>query len=204
MPHCQCVASPPGTGNGQSPIEYDVYMARVDLEEQVRHRRKMNERHRRMAAVAQSKVVKWLDGLDPARMSTADATRLLAVSVQIEQMATSAVSAEDLPVPPFSEPAREGGLEQRLRDAGLDVDMSELARFLHERLGPPPEPPRFPVPRRQAQADAPRQAQDDAAAPQPGDETPPDTIWGNGGSPASTGMAAHCERLWSCCGITWR
>jgi hypothetical protein len=34
--------------------EYDVYMGRVDLEEQVRYRRKMNERHRKMAAVAQS------------------------------------------------------------------------------------------------------------------------------------------------------
>jgi hypothetical protein len=35
-------------------------MSRIDLEEQVRYRRKMNERHRRMAAVAQSKILEWL------------------------------------------------------------------------------------------------------------------------------------------------
>jgi hypothetical protein len=164
--------------------EYDIYLSRTDLEEQVRYRRKMNERHRRMAAVAQSKLVAWLNELDDAnvaRMTVADATRLWDVAVRIEQAATSAVSAaEDLP-DPYSEPPRENGLQQRLRDAGLDVDMSELARLLHERLGPPPEPPRFPLPRRQAQADAaPRQAQDDAAplGPQPGEETPQDTIWG--------------------------
>jgi hypothetical protein len=118
--------------------EYDVYMARVDLEEQVRYRRKMNERHRRMAAVAQSRVVKWLEGLDEkaiARMSAADATRLWDVAVRIERMATSTVGAEeDLP-DPYSEPARENGLEQRLIEAGLDVEISEVARLLHEKLG---------------------------------------------------------------------
>lgn len=127
--------------------EYDVYMSRVDLEEQVRYRRKMNERHRRMAAVGQSRVVKWLEGLDEkaiAKMSTADATRLWDVAVRIERMATPAVSAEDLP-DPYSEPARENGsLEQRLLDAGLDVEMSEIADLLHKKLGPAvsvPEPP---------------------------------------------------------------
>jgi hypothetical protein len=62
--------------------EYDVYMARVDLEDQVRYRRRMNARHRQVASVAQSKVVQWLNGLDEkaiSRMSAADATRLLDV-----------------------------------------------------------------------------------------------------------------------------
>jgi hypothetical protein len=47
--------------------EYDIFIARVDLEEQVRYRRKMNERHRKIASAAQSKVVQWLNGLDEKR-----------------------------------------------------------------------------------------------------------------------------------------
>jgi hypothetical protein len=61
---------------------------------------------------------------------------LLDVAVRIERMATSAVGAEDLP-DPYSEPARENGLEQRLLEAGLDVEMSELALLLHKKLDPP-------------------------------------------------------------------
>jgi hypothetical protein len=114
--------------------EYDVYISRVDLEEQLRYRRKMNARHRRMAAVAQSKIVEWLGSVDPTRMSAADATRLWDVAVRIEHAATSAVGPEDLP-DPFTEPAGEGSLEQRLIEAGLNVEMSELARLLHEKLG---------------------------------------------------------------------
>jgi hypothetical protein len=159
--------------------EYDIYISRVDLEEQVRYRQKMNERHRRMAAVAQSKVLEWLGSVDPTKMSAADATRLLDVAVRIERAATrGAVSAEDLP-DPHSEPAGEGSLEQRLIDAGLDVPMSEIAQLLHEKLGPPARVSEsFSERPRQAQTDAaPRQAQDDAA-PLP-DETSDESVWGD-------------------------
>ena len=167
--------------------EYDVYMSRVDLEEQVRYRRRMMTRHRQVASVAQSKVVQWLNGLDLAKMTTADATRLLDVSVKIEREACPAVAVEDLPDLPYEPPReRDGGLKQRLIDAGVDEGkMPEVARLLHELESlvsaseQPPEPPRFPVPRRQPQADAPRQAQDDEGpVPQPGEGTPP-SIWGD-------------------------
>jgi hypothetical protein len=125
--------------------EYDVYMARVDLEDQVRYRRKMNDRHRRMASVALSKVVEWLGSVDPTRMSTADATRLLDVAVRIERDATGIHTEDDLP-PPHPEIPHEGSLEQRLIDAGLDVEMSDVARLLHERLGTEPEPASEPPP----------------------------------------------------------
>jgi hypothetical protein len=99
--------------------------------------------------VAQSKVVQWLNGLDEkaiSRMSAADATRLLDVAVRIERMATSTVSAEDLPDDTYSEP-RENGLEQRLLEANLDVELGDIARLLHEKLGPSvPEPPRHDRP----------------------------------------------------------
>jgi hypothetical protein len=120
--------------------EYDIYISRVDLEDQVRYRRKMNARHRQMASVAQSKLVQWLNTLDEAKiakMSTADATRLLDVAVRIERAAVSGVGPEDLP-DPYSEPPRENGsLEQRLIDAGLGGQLSDIANLLHKRLDPP-------------------------------------------------------------------
>jgi hypothetical protein len=89
--------------------ELDVYMSRIDLEEQVRSRRRRNERHRRMAAVAESKIVERLSTLTPEkieRMSAADATRLWDVAVRIERAATSAVDLDDLPNPTVSRPTR--------------------------------------------------------------------------------------------------
>lgn len=89
--------------------ELDVYMSRIDLEEQVRSRRRRNERHRRMAAVAESKIVEWLSTLTPEkieRMSAADATRLWDAAVRIERAATSAVDLDDLPNPTVSRPTR--------------------------------------------------------------------------------------------------
>jgi hypothetical protein len=118
--------------------EYDIYMARVDLEEQTRYRRRMNARHRQIGSVAQSKVVMWLNGLTEeaiSRMSPADATRLLDVAVRIERAATpAAVGDVDLP-DPYSEPPGTR-FEQRLAEAGLDVELSELARLIHEKLKP--------------------------------------------------------------------
>jgi hypothetical protein len=136
--------------------------------------------------VAQGKAVEWLNTLTPeriARMSVADATRLLDVAVRIEREACPAVDVEDLPEP-YSEPAREkGSLEQRMIEAGLNVPMSEVANLLHKVLGPPPEPPRFPVPRRQAQADAappdPQPGDEQTPDPQPSDEQTPESVWGD-------------------------
>jgi hypothetical protein len=94
----------------------------------------------------------------------------LDVAVRIERAATCAVGAEDLP-DPYGGPARENGLEQRLVEAGLDVDMSQIARLLHEKVGPA-----VSVSEPQAQ---------DKPAPIPPLETPPDeetpqeSIWGD-------------------------
>jgi hypothetical protein len=153
--------------------EYDVHMARVDLEEQVRYRRRMMERHRRVGAVAQGKAVEWLNTLTPekiAKWTPADATRLLQVSVQIEREACAGASLEDLP-DPYGEPAGEGSLGQRLLDAGLNMEMSELARLIHEKSRPPPVNPPEP----------PRQAQERPAPlePEPGGEPPSPSIWGD-------------------------
>lgn len=87
-------------------------MARIDLEEQVRYRRRTNAGHRQIGAIAQSKVVAWLNGLDEsgvASMSPADATSLVDVAVRIERMATSAAGPEDLPDWSYGEPGRKTG-----------------------------------------------------------------------------------------------
>ncbi len=155
-------------------------MSRVDLEEQVRYRRKMNARHRQIGSVAQAKAVQWLNGLDAekvARMSTADATRLLDVAVRIERMATSAVDAEDLPELPDREPKGAMSLHQRLIEADLNVELSDIADLLHERLGPAVSEP-FSAPR-QAQTPAPPQD----STPQTDDETPPQTTLGKRWNP---------------------
>ena len=91
--------------------EYDVYMARVDLEDQVRYRRRMNARHRQIGSVAQSKVVMWLNQLTDdkiAAMSPADATRLLDVAVRIERAATPAAVGDVDLSDPYSEPPENG------------------------------------------------------------------------------------------------
>jgi hypothetical protein len=150
--------------------EFDVYMSRIDLEEQVRYRRRMNERHRRMAAVAESKIVEWLSTLTPEkieRMWAAVATRLWDVAVRIERAATSAVDLDDLPNP-YGEPPHEDSLEQRLIEADLDEHLSDIAQLLHEKLGRPavPEPPQE------------RPAPPQPAPAEPDQETPPGSVWG--------------------------
>jgi hypothetical protein len=77
----------------------------------------------------------WLNGLTDdaiSRMSAADATRLLDVAVRVERAATPAVGDVDVP-DRYSEPP-ETGFGQRLAEAGLDVELSELARLIHEKL----------------------------------------------------------------------
>jgi hypothetical protein len=147
--------------------EWDLYMSRVDLEEQVRYRRRMLERHRRVGAVAQGKAVEWLNTLTPeriAKMSVADATRLLDVAVRIEREACPAVGAEDLPDDPYREPPRENGLQQRLIEAGLDVELSEIADLLHKLDRPAA-----------SVSELPPQADDRPAplGPQPGEDSEP-------------------------------
>jgi hypothetical protein len=124
--------------------EYDRHMVRIDTEEQVRHRRKMEARNRQMASVALAKVVQWLNGLTPekiAKISVADAMRFWLVAERIEREATLAVDMDDLDDPPPRENGLEKSLKEKLLGAGLDVPMSELAEFLRERVAEPPAPP---------------------------------------------------------------
>ena len=175
--------------------EFDVYTARVDLEDQIRYRLKMNERHRRIGSAAQSKVVGWLSSLTEeavARMSVADATRLLDTAVRIERAATSDADLEE-PDWAYDEPGRENGsLKQRLVDAGLDVPMSDVAYLLHKVLGPShPEPP-SPRPAPPAPKPAPVDGQE-LGFGETSDDTSTIDIWGDNplgpGRPKYGGLA---------------
>ena len=166
--------------------EFDVYMARIDLEEQTRYRRKMNARHRQLGAVAQGKMVAWLNSLDEVRiqaMSPADATRLLDIAVKIEREATPAVDLDDLPDWAYAEASRrDGGLKQRLIDAGLNVPLSDVALLLHKMLGPAAVEPSPPPPPRPAPPQAP-------VEPPPTDIGSGIDIWGDGYRPKYGGLA---------------
>lgn len=77
---------------GYRAFEYDKFLARKDAEDLVRYRRKMNERQRRAASLAQSKVIQWLMQLDPSTLSASEASRWLEVAVKIERLAGGAES----------------------------------------------------------------------------------------------------------------
>lgn len=109
--------------------EYDLFMAQVDLEEQIRYRRAMNERHRAIARSAQGKLVEWLQQLNPQSMTAADATRLLAVVVEMERRATEGADLGYAPDPPSA--PRGSSLTEKL--AGLDIELQDLARLMHNR-----------------------------------------------------------------------
>lgn len=69
---------------------WDRYVARQDLDDMVRYRRTMNERHRTIARTALSKAAQWLVNLNPDTMRPSDAARLLEVAVRMEREAAGA------------------------------------------------------------------------------------------------------------------
>lgn len=67
--------------------QHDLYLARAEAEEMVRYRRRMNERQRSTARLAQSKIIAWLNALDPSKLTAGEASRWLEVAVKIERLA---------------------------------------------------------------------------------------------------------------------
>lgn len=67
--------------------EWDRYVQRAEAEAMVRYRVSMNERQRRMAVVAQHKLIEWLTNLDTSKMRPNEAARWFEVAVRIEREA---------------------------------------------------------------------------------------------------------------------
>lgn len=72
---------------GYRAYEYDLYLARLDEEQTVRYRRKMNERQRATSRLAQNKIAQFLVELDPSKLTAQEAARWYEVAVKIERMA---------------------------------------------------------------------------------------------------------------------
>lgn len=75
-------------------FEFDKHVSAVEMQDLIRYRVKMNQRHRRLASAVQAQVVEALQGFNPAHLKPADLVRWLEVSVRIERLA----SGDDRPL----------------------------------------------------------------------------------------------------------
>lgn len=69
---------------------WDDHLVKKDAERLVRYRIDMNERHRAIAKLAQSRAAQWLRSLDDAtvaRMRASDIVRMLEVATRLERIA---------------------------------------------------------------------------------------------------------------------
>lgn len=117
---------------GYRTYEWDRYMARVDVEDQVRYRREMNERHRTIARAATLKIAKFInETLDVEKLRPAEAARWLEVAARLERDASGATVAELAQV--NDEPE---SLEPTLAEVfGGDVDEAKMAQLLAQAMG---------------------------------------------------------------------
>jgi hypothetical protein len=74
---------------------FDRYMANVDVENMVRYRRMMHERHRKVAAAGFAKIAQWVKNLDVTKLTATEAIRLFEVFVRIESMAAGTHTVDD-------------------------------------------------------------------------------------------------------------
>jgi hypothetical protein len=111
---------------GRRAYEFDKYMMTVDLQDQIRFRRTMFDRQRKLARNALAKVGEWLEGTDPKTWTPRDAATMLRVAAQLEQAANGGMEIA-------TTDGEEIAAEPQLRDimqipADLEADM---ARLLH-------------------------------------------------------------------------
>jgi hypothetical protein len=111
-------------------------MANADLENLVRYRRLMNERHRRVAAAGFAKLAQWVKNLDVNRLTPSEAIRLFEVFVRIEAMAAGSYAVPDqTATQPEEEPPRQRTLADLI--PGIDPTVeADLAKVLDQLLHP--------------------------------------------------------------------
>lgn len=116
--------------------QWDLYVTKRDQEKLVRYRMQMDDRHRKIASTAQSKVVKWLQSMRPEVMTATEAVRMLEVSVKLERLAAH---ADDQAAAVDAGEMMDGGdvegaetIADLLSDSGLNEN--DLAEALHKAL----------------------------------------------------------------------
>ena len=75
-------------------LSWDRFLTTKDLEDAMRWRRTMNNRQRRAAALAQSKIIEWLRSLDPVKLTPTEAARWFEVAVKVERLAAGGETAK--------------------------------------------------------------------------------------------------------------
>src|SRR5262245_17579077 len=69
-------------------LSWDRFLTAKDLEDSIRWRRTMNNRQRKAAALAQSKIITWLQQLEPSMLTPTEAARWFEVAVKVERLAS--------------------------------------------------------------------------------------------------------------------
>jgi hypothetical protein len=111
--------------------QFDRYMAKQDVEELIRYRRLMNDRHRRVAAAGFAKMSQWVKELDVRSLTASEAIRLFEVFVRIESMAAGTYTVDQTPTQPEQEAPNPVTLADLL--PGIDPTLEEdLARVLDQ------------------------------------------------------------------------
>jgi hypothetical protein len=111
-------------------------MANADMEQLVRYRRMMNERHRKVAAAGFAKMGQWVRDLDVKTLSNSEAIRLFEVFVRIEAAAAGAYELDQTPTQQDQENARK---PTTLADLipGIDPTVeADLAKVLGDIIHP--------------------------------------------------------------------
>jgi hypothetical protein len=110
---------------------FDRYMAALDVENLVRYRRLMNERHRRVAAAGFAKLAHWLRDLDVRTLTASEKIRLFELLVRTEQMAAGSYTLDQTPTQPEPEPPKPKTLADML--PGIDPTLeADLAKILYQ------------------------------------------------------------------------
>jgi hypothetical protein len=111
--------------------KWDRYMASVDVENLVRYRRLMNERHRRVAAAGFAKLSQWVKELDGKTLSASEAIRLFEVFVRVEQMASGSYEVDQTPTQQEQEAHKPTTLADLIPGIDSTVE-ADLARVLDQ------------------------------------------------------------------------
>lgn len=115
---------------------WDRYVTQQDLDDLVRYRRTMNERHRTLGRVGLSKFAQWISNLNADTLRPMEAARLLEVATRIEREAAGANLAYEGTLPEQGDGESPGAGRTLAEMLGVDGRMeAELARMIHEATG---------------------------------------------------------------------
>lgn len=116
-------------------MAWDRYVTQQELDDLIRYRRTMNERHRNISRVALSKVAQWLVNVNADTLKPLEAARILEVATRIEREAAGAHMTDDMaPADALEQSLSSPSLGELLGGVSPDMEAA-LAELLHSTLG---------------------------------------------------------------------